>query len=91
MSAALLLLLLAQQPAGDALLKGANERLRPPCGPECDPPKPDERYRLGDADEAGPRPPRVVDDTGGKCSVVGARLCTRPPRKLFSTPLPQSR
>lgn len=91
MIAALALALLVQQPAGDALLKSANKRLNVPCGPECDPPKPDERYRLGDTDEADARAPRAVDDTGGKCSVVGDRLCTRPPRKLFSTPLPPSR
>lgn len=91
MSAALALLLLAgqQPPPADALMKGAGDRLSVPCGPECERPKADERYRLGDADENGPHAPRAVDDTGARCSVVGARVCTRPPRKLFSTPLPQ--
>lgn len=89
MSAALLLLALIQQPAADPLLVRAGERLRAPCGEACAPASPDARFRLGDTDEAGPRAPRAVDDQGTRCSVVGARLCTRKPRTIFSTPLPQ--
>lgn len=87
MSAALLLLLLGQQPAADALMRTAGERLSVPCGEACAPPKPGERFRLGDTDEVEPRAPRAVDDTGARCSVIGTRPCTRRPRKIFSTPL----
>lgn len=84
-----LLILVAQEPRGDSLMTRADARLSVPCGAECAPPAPQERYRLGDSDERARAAPRAVDDTGARCSVVGARVCTGRPRKLFSTPLPQ--
>lgn len=84
-----LLALVAQEPRAEALMSRADARLSVPCGAECAPPAPDQRYRLGDTDEGTRAAPRSVDDTGARCSVVGARVCTGRPRKLFSTSLPQ--
>jgi hypothetical protein len=45
-------------------------------------------YRV-DAESAGDATPkdRAVRETGVTCSIVGARVCTRPPRTILSAPL----
>ena len=85
---AILLLLVGQGQSTDALMKGAENRLSVPCGAECAPPPAQARYRLGEVEPESVAP-RTEDDAGTPCSAVGARPCTRSPRRLFSTPLPE--
>lgn len=88
MTLALAMALLAQD-AG-ALMRAADARLSVPCEGEgeCAAAPPDARFRI-EQDDAGAigAKERAIRDTGARCSVVGARVCTRPPRTLFSTPV----
>lgn len=86
MTLALLLLLAGQAADPDALIKDASTRLSVPCGEACAPVRPDERYRIERDGEPGG--PRIVDERGARCGVIGDRVCTRKPRTLLSAPIP---
>lgn len=55
--------------------------------PRCGEPAKPSPYRLGAIDDTGIR--GVAIDDGTKCDVVGSKVCTSKPRKLFSTSLDQ--
>lgn len=84
----LMLLLAGQAADADAMMKGAGARLSVPCGEACVAPSPDLRYRIDTEEPAGLDPKdRALADKAGRCAVVGDRICTRPPRRLWSAPL----
>ncbi|HEX8387887.1 MAG TPA: hypothetical protein VF636_02620 [Sphingomonas sp.] len=94
MIAAALTLLLSAQSA-DALVEGARERLKAGCerpdGSSCDAPSPDAEFRIDvDGEAAGATgKDRAVRDDGRRCAVTGPTICTRPPRRILSAPLPK--
>lgn len=82
--AALALLLVAAQDDG-ALLATAASRLSaiPPQAPEPG------RYRIDATPRVDDDKERALGTTGGQCQVVGARMCTRPPRTWWRGALPR--
>ena len=79
-------LLLQSDP--DALISGAASRLS--VVKDAPAPKPD--YRIDGHDRAAPSAKdRALSEDGQRCSVVGSRVCTRPPRTLLSAPIANPR
>lgn len=70
------------------IVQEASSKLAVTCAtPRCGEPVKPSPYRLGTIDENGVR--GVTIDDGTKCDVVGSKVCTSKPRRVFSTALNQ--
>ncbi|TCP37136.1 hypothetical protein [Sphingomonas sp. BK235] len=84
---ALLLLWAAPQmadPAAASLLGSARSRLSAGPAERADP---GARFRIQGEASVEDGKTRALNTTGGQCQVVGARMCTKPPRTWLKTPL----
>ncbi|HEU0066059.1 MAG TPA: hypothetical protein VFQ57_02335 [Sphingomonas sp.] len=73
------------------LVASASGRLAITCGGrECAPRPASDLYRVDASDDSAmTSKDRAFRDDGSRCQVVGAKLCTRQPRKIFSTGIGQ--
>lgn len=71
------------------LMRHAGTRLSAACkGPDCGTEPTRSPFRLDDDDALDPdAKARAIGDDGSRCSVVGARVCTRKPRTLLRAEL----
>lgn len=82
-----LALMSAQAADPGALMRAAHSRLGAGCATGCGAP-PDARWRVAQDDEApgADAKARALGDGAARCGVVGARLCTKRPRRLLRAP-----